>query len=123
MAVLQIFTSKLIKSVSMASLLLFPVTGVQTAVVAAERIYATYGALESSIEIDNLVEFAKTGEIEGELTGYARRLNPAQLARLRRILVAQVNLSPVAISQFLYSPIGETLLQRLGQSLKPKRDN
>jgi len=98
-------------------LLLFPATGVQTAV-AADRIYATYGALESSVAIENLAEFAKTGKIEGGLIDYARRLNPSQLARLRRILTAPVDLSPVAISQFLYSPIGETLLQRLGQVIR-----
>jgi predicted dienelactone hydrolase len=110
----KLFTSKLLKSASIASLLLFPVTGVQTAV-AADRIYATYGALESSVAIEDLAEFAETGEIEGGLIDYARRLTPAQLARLRGILTAPVDLSSVAISQFLYSSIGETLLQRLGQ--------
>jgi len=119
MGVLQkLLTSKLLKSLGITlSLLLFPATGVQTAV-AADRIYATYGAFESSVAIDNLAEFARTGEIEGGLIDYARRLNPAQLARLRRILTAPVDLSPVAISQFLYSPIGETLLQRLGQIIR-----
>ncbi|AFZ30648.1 protein of unknown function DUF1400 [Gloeocapsa sp. PCC 7428] len=120
MAVLQkLLPSKLIKSVSITlSLLLFPATELQTAALAADRIYATYGALESSVEIDNLVEFAKTGKIEGGLADYTRRLNPTQLARLRRLLTAKINLSPVAISQFLYSPIGETLLQRLGQIIQ-----
>ncbi|MES1026417.1 alpha/beta hydrolase [Gloeocapsa sp. BRSZ] len=120
MAVLQkLLPSKLIKSVSITlSLLLFPATELQTAAIAADRIYATYGALESSVEIDNLVEFAKTGEIEGGLADYTRQLNSTQLARLRRLLTAQINLSPVAVSQFLYSPIGETLLQRLGQIIQ-----
>ncbi|PSB44273.1 hypothetical protein C7B80_21205 [Cyanosarcina cf. burmensis CCALA 770] len=111
----KLLSSKLHKSLGIAlSLLLFPATGVQTAV-AADRIYATYGALESSVAIEDLAEFAETGEIEGGLIDYARRLTPAQLARLRGILTAPVDLSSVAISQFLYSSIGETLLQRLGQ--------
>jgi len=114
----KLLTSKLLKSASIAlSLLLFPATGVQTAA-AADRIYATYGAFESSVAIEDLAEFAKTGQIEGGLIDYARRLNPSQLARLRRILTAPVALSPVAISQFLYSSIGETLLQRLGQIIQ-----
>ncbi|MBE9019415.1 alpha/beta hydrolase, partial [Chroococcidiopsidales cyanobacterium LEGE 13417] len=114
----KFLSSKLYKSLGIAlSLLLFPATGVQTAV-AADRIYATYGAFESSVAIENLAEFAKTGEIEGGLIDYARRLTPAQLARLRDILTAPVDLSPVAISQFLYSSIGETLLQRLGQLIR-----
>jgi hypothetical protein len=94
----KLLTSKHLKSLGITlSLLLFPATGVQTAV-AADRIYATYGAFESSVTIDNLAEFARTGEIEGGLIDYARRLNPAQLARLRRILTAPVALSPIAIS-------------------------
>ncbi|MDZ4870901.1 MAG: hypothetical protein CLLPBCKN_000289 [Chroococcidiopsis cubana SAG 39.79] len=111
----KLLSSKLYKSLGIAlSLLLFPATGVQTAV-AADRIYATYGAFESSVAIEDLAEFAKTGKIQGGLIDYARRLTPAQLARLRSILTAPVDLTPVAISQFLYSSIGETLLQRLGQ--------
>ncbi|NHC37354.1 alpha/beta hydrolase [Scytonema millei] len=113
----KLFTSKLLKSASIASLLLFPATGLQTAV-AADRIYATYGAFESSVAIEDLAKFAKTGEIEGGLIDYARRLTPAQLERLRGILTTPVDLSPVAISQFLYSSIGETLLQRLGQLIR-----
>ncbi|MDV2993562.1 MAG: hypothetical protein N4J56_003216 [Chroococcidiopsis sp. SAG 2025] len=114
----QLLTSKFFKSLGITlSLLLFPATGVQTAV-AADRIYATYGAFESSVAIEDLAEFAKTGEIKGGLIDYARRLNPAQMERLRRILTTPVDLGPVAISQFLYSSIGETLLQRLGQLIR-----
>lgn len=109
---------KLLKSVGITlSLLLFPATGVQSAL-AADRIYATYGALERSVAVDNLAQFAKTGEIDGEISAYLGRLNPRQRQRLRRILNTPINLSPVAISQFLYSPIGETLLRRLGQIIQ-----
>lgn len=105
----QLLTSKFFKSLGITlSLLLFPAAGVQTAI-AADRIYATYGAFESSVAIEDLAEFAKTGKIKGGLIDYARRLSPAQLARVRGILIAPVDLSPVAISQFLYSSIGETL--------------
>ncbi|RAM47975.1 MAG: hypothetical protein C6Y22_30435 [Hapalosiphonaceae cyanobacterium JJU2] len=50
--------------------------------------------------------------------GYAQELNPEQLARLRRVPTTEIDLSPVAVSQFLYSPIGETLLQRLGKIIR-----
>ena len=37
---------------------------------------------------------------------------------MRRVLVTPIDLGPVPVSQFLYAPIGETLLQRLGKVIK-----
>lgn len=98
--------------------ILIPVSGLQRPVVAAERIYATYGALEESVSIDSLEKFAKQGKIDEEIDTYLQNLSPQQQARLQRILLTPINLSPVAVSQFLYTPIGETLLQRFGQIIQ-----
>jgi predicted dienelactone hydrolase len=100
------------------SMLLFPSAKLQNPAIGAERIYASYSILESSISVDALETYAKTGKLEGNLAYYARYLDPQQLKRLRRILIAPIDLGPVEVSQFLYTPIGETLLNRLGNVIK-----
>ncbi len=97
---------------------LLPTTGMTNSALAAERIYASYGAIERSIPVDALETYAKTGKLNDDLAAYADYLNPQQLAQLRRVLLTPIDLSPVAVSQFLYTPIGETLLERLGQVIK-----
>jgi predicted dienelactone hydrolase len=112
-------TSKPLKAAIIAfSLLLFSTAGLGSSAVAAGRIYAAYGAFERSVAINQIAKFALTGKVDGLLADYAHELNREQLARLRRLLTTQINLSPVAVSQFLYSPIGETLLRRLGQIIQ-----
>ncbi len=95
-----------------------PISVLPTPVLAAERIYGSYSVLERSISVDALETYAKEGKLDEDLAVYARYLKPQQLAQLRRVLLARADLSAVAISQFLYTPIGETLLQRLGQVIQ-----
>lgn len=112
-------TSNLLRAVGIGiSMLLFPTAGLQNPVVAAERIYTSYAALERSFSIDSLETYARVGKLEDDLAVYAQYLNPQQRAQLKRVLLTPIDLSPVAVSQFLYTPIGETLLQRLGQVIK-----
>ncbi len=88
---------------------------------AAERIYVSYGALERSISVASLETYAREGQIRDEdLAVYARFAKPQELEQLRSTLVARADLSPVAVSQFLYSPQGEILLRRLGQVIQPE---
>ncbi len=100
------------------SILLIPTVGQQMPAVAAERIYASYAALERSISVAALETYAKKGKLDDDLAVYARYLNRQQRAQLRRVLLNRVELSPVAVSQFLYTPSGETLLNRLGQVIQ-----
>lgn len=81
----------------------------------AERIYVNYSAFERSIPVEALEIYAKEGRITNEFRTYTRYLNQPQLDQLRAGLQAKVDLDPVTISQFLYSPIGEQLLRRVGQ--------
>ncbi|MCY7406499.1 MAG: alpha/beta hydrolase [Alkalinema sp. CAN_BIN05] len=85
---------------------------------AADRIYVTYGLLERSIGFDALENFAKTGEVDDDLFVYTSYVSPAQRQEFRSILQTKADVSPVAISQFLYSPQGELLLKRLGQVIQ-----
>jgi len=86
----------------------------------AEQIYISYGPLEFSLPISALETYAREGKIEQELAAYTRYLNPKQLEQLRRVLLTRVDVTPVAIAQFLYSPPGEIILGRVGQIIQTK---
>jgi predicted dienelactone hydrolase len=107
-------------------LMLLPLIWRSDAAWGAEYLQVSYGALERSIPVASLATYARSGKIDRELAGYLRWLKPEQLANLRPLLQAQAHLSPLAVSQFLYSPQGEILLQRLGDIVQtsptsPKR--
>ncbi|MEH1866835.1 MAG: alpha/beta hydrolase [Nostoc sp.] len=97
---------------------LLPTFGISNSVLAAERIYASYSALELSISVNTLDNYAKTGVINEDLAAYQQYLPLQQLPELRRILVNRVKVSPVVLSQLLYTPQGEFLLHRLAQVIK-----
>jgi predicted dienelactone hydrolase len=97
---------------------LLPTLGISNSVLAAERIYASYSALELSISVNTLENYAKTGVINEDLAAYQQYLPLQQLPELRRILLERVKVSPVVLSQLLYTPQGEFLLHRLAQVIK-----
>jgi predicted dienelactone hydrolase len=101
---------------------LFAFTAVCTAAPAlgAERIYVTYGPVEVSVPIESLALFAKEGQIDSNLDGFARYANESQLAEIRSALQAKAEISQVTIAQFLYTPQGEVLLRRLGRLIQTK---
>lgn len=84
----------------------------------AERITFFRGPFQFSLSIDALEAYAKLGKITDEFNFYAQRANPQQLAQLRDLLTRRFEVSPTLVSQFSYSPIGETVLQRLGGILQ-----
>lgn len=85
---------------------------------AADRITLSYGLLERSISIESLEVYAQEGKISEDLERYTRYLNDEQLTQLRQVLQTKAQLSPVAISQFLYTDQGEILLNRLGEVIR-----
>lgn len=87
---------------------------------AAERIYISYSILERSIPVASLDLYARTGIIDEDLEVYAQYASPQELAQLRTVLNSKAELSPIAVSQFLYTPQGEILLKRLGQVIQPE---
>lgn len=86
----------------------------------AERLYISYGVLERSISFDVLAAFAKEGTLNDDLYVYTQYVKDDQELLLRRVLQSRADLSPVAISQFLYTPQGEILLRRLGEIIQPE---
>jgi predicted dienelactone hydrolase len=90
------------------------------AATAAERIYATYGFIELNIPVKDLEVYAAEGRLSPTLETYAKYLKPAQLQDLREALKKRIELSSEVISQFLYTPTGEKLLERASTLVKAK---
>lgn len=87
---------------------------------AAERIYATYGFIELTITVKDLEVYAAEGRLSPTLATYAKYLKPSQLQDLREVLKKRIELSSEVISQFLYTPTGEKLLERASTLVKAK---
>lgn len=77
--------------------------------------YPPFG--EFTISTDSLEAFAKEGRITDEFSFYTSRIPKEQLGELREVLQTKFAVSPILVSQFTYAPIGEKLLQRLGELL------
>ncbi len=87
---------------------------------AAEQVYVSYLFLGRSISVADLAIFAKEGRMTKDLASYARYLTPEQLEELRLGLQERVQVDPVTISQFLYTPIGEQLIRRAEQVVQTR---
>jgi len=85
---------------------------------AAERVYVSFSLVERSIPVRDLENFVNEGKISPKLSAYTRYLNEAQLNRFKESLEQPIDVTPLGIAQFLYSPQGEVLLQRLGRVVK-----
>ncbi|HLO83960.1 MAG TPA: alpha/beta hydrolase, partial [Nostocaceae cyanobacterium] len=96
---------------------LLPLLNVEP-VLSAERIKFNYGLLEESIPISSLETYAKTGKVDDNLTAYRRYIGQNELTQLRTALTTPIPLTQVEVSQFLYTPIGERLLERLGKVIQ-----
>ncbi len=102
------------------SWLLFVITGAvifgsasfNSSAQAAETIIFRYGFLERSLAVNDLETFVETGAVSAELGAYLRLLPLARRQQLRSALQERLRLSPVAVAQLLYSPLGKELLNQ-----------
>ncbi len=88
---------------------------------AAERVLISLGPFERSISVRALRIYAEEGRYTENLRVYARHYaTEEQLQQLEQLLKTrlELNLTPWAVSQFLYSDQGELLLQRLGEVVR-----
>ncbi|MBW4666911.1 MAG: alpha/beta hydrolase [Cyanomargarita calcarea GSE-NOS-MK-12-04C] len=100
--------------------MVLPILGISNSARTAERMYVFYSTGELLIPVKDLEEFAKTGVIKKDWRFFQRYLPPKQLQELQRILVSPIKIHPVAVSDFLYSPQGELVLQRLQEVIRTK---
>ncbi len=84
----------------------------------ATSITAAYGIIEQSVSIDSLKAYAADGTINPDLRIFIRQLEPEQRESFKELLTARIDVSDVAISQFLYTAQGERLLQQVGQVIR-----
>jgi predicted dienelactone hydrolase len=84
----------------------------------AEQVFVSYGPLEFSIPVTSLETYVTKGRIDDKLAVYAQYFKPQQLVQLRSLLGNQVKFSQVSVAQFLYSSLGETSLQFLGELIQ-----
>ncbi len=91
-----------------------------SAVNAAERVYASYGFIEITLQVSDLEIYAKEGRLSPTLQTYSKFLKPAQLLQLKEALKKRIELSSDVVSQFLYTPTGEKMLERASTLVKAK---
>jgi len=99
---------------------LLPILGINLSVKAAERVYVAYSALELSVSVTALENYAKKGIIDDELAVYQQYIPAQQFQELQRILITPVKSSPAVVSHFLSTPQGEYLLRRFTQVIQNK---
>jgi predicted dienelactone hydrolase len=100
--------------------IVLPIFGMSNSVLAAEQVYGSYSALKLSLPIASLENYAQTGVIDDKLAIYQQYLPRQQFQELQRVLLTPVKVNPVVVSQFLYTPQGEFLLQRLAAGIKTR---
>ncbi|BAU64340.1 putative dienelactone hydrolase [Stanieria sp. NIES-3757] len=87
---------------------------------AAEKIYLDYGVLQFSLPLKSLETYAKKGIIDANFANYASFFSSEQLEQLRKALVSKADVTPLAVTQFLYSPQGERILAKVAQVIQTK---
>ncbi|AFZ02409.1 alpha/beta hydrolase [Calothrix sp. PCC 6303] len=100
------------------------VMGTTSCAKAAQKIefdYPPFG--EFDISVEDLDIFAREGRITNNFAFYANRVPKERLAQLRELLRSRFKLSPVLVSQFTYSVIGEKIVRRLGDLLLTQSGN
>lgn len=102
----------------LGSLVLGVVGAASVPTLAAEKFSIPYSGVRFNLTIQDLDVYAATGKLQGELASYAQRATPEQMAELRQTLQARINVPAFAVSQFLYSNLGETLLKSVGEDLR-----
>lgn len=85
---------------------------------AAERVALSIGPIELSLSVTDLEQFAETGEISDNLNFYLKYLTDEEQAELRTFFLERHEIDPVPVAQFLYSPMGELLLDELGELIQ-----
>ncbi|MEA5532919.1 alpha/beta hydrolase [Crocosphaera sp. XPORK-15E] len=83
---------------------------------AAEKIYLIYGSLNLSVKVNSLEKFAREGIIDDNLEFYLNMagVDEEQKANFRQALIKVSPVSPVQLSRFFNTEIGEEILKLFG---------
>ncbi len=86
-----------------------------TNALAAERIILKYGVLRETISVADLATFAHTGD-RSSLEGYG--ISGEDAEKLRTTMTRQIAIDPLLLDRGLNNPIGDVLLDRLGEAIQ-----
>lgn len=81
---------------------------------ASKEILFFLGPFGRSIRVSSLETFAQNGTIDRDLRQYLSGTTPAQQAEFRAALTTPAPISPVLLSRFFNTDMGEAILSRLG---------
>jgi len=84
----------------------------------AERVTTYVGPVQVSITVDQLEEFAATGEASGNLNLLLSVLDEETEAQFRGVLNLPVQMGPEAIARLTYIPMVEQILQSVGNAVQ-----
>lgn len=85
--------------------------------IAAEQVILKYRVLRESVSVPELTTFAQTGEISSDLQAYFK-LSGQKPETVRETLTKPVKINPVLLDRILNSPVGEVLLDQMGQAIQ-----
>lgn len=81
---------------------------------AAEQVELSYGVLEWYVPVASLETYARTGTVDSELDFYFKFIDSEAEAQIREMLQISHEISAWELSQMLYAPIGEAMLENMG---------
>ncbi len=84
---------------------------------AGELLSFSYGPLIRSLRISSLQAFAKDGTVADDLAFFLQFTPASKREALRSILLKRADISPLTVSRFFSSRIGEDVLERLGRGI------
>lgn len=87
---------------------------------AAEHIYLNYGPFEFSVAVDDLNQFAETGDIPPDLKFILNRFSPERQAQIRNLLRLRNEVNPVVLSRVTYTVTAERLIKRMGTLIQTR---
>lgn len=85
--------------------------------IAAERVILKYKILRESVSVPELTTFAETGQASTDLQNYFR-LSGQKPETVRQTLIKPIKVNPILLDRILNSPVGNTLLDQLGQAIQ-----
>ena len=123
---LQVPTPKSIRQIFQATAISFCAGIIATLPAkSADEIYFDYGPFGRTLPVSSLETFAETGLVDDELKPYLRLISPDRQQQFQQTLttpIVELNSNippeftdPFVLSQWLYTPIGESTLARLGE--------
>jgi predicted dienelactone hydrolase len=88
---------------------------------AAERVELGIGPIEFGISVKELETYAKQGRVGKELEPFLGSIEPKDRKYVRQFLELKSDFTPLQVSQFFYSAVGEKMLTYVGDLVQSVR--